>query len=127
MGRFGVGFPHWEWWGFPHWTFIFWTPVRSRSPRAFGDRLGLFDRLDAPPFVGRLAVRPGMAIGQPVERHLAIAGIARAARPGDLDEAQRDGLSDRRSYGVALNSEFREVIKRAGEQSVLLGLASMVE
>ena len=122
---FSGGFPHWCQWVFPHWTFNFWLALRSPRPRAPGDHLGLFDCLDAPPFVGRLLMRSAETIGEPIQGRLPIIGIARAPLPGDRDEAEAHSLTDRRRYSVPLNSEFDEVIKRTGEPAVFLGLAAM--
>jgi hypothetical protein len=121
-----VGFPALGLVGFPALGFYFLAALQLWRARSLGDCCSLFHGLDPPPFVGRLLVRPAVAIRQPIEGRLAKARIPSAALPGDFDEAERDKFTDRRSNRVAFDTELDEMLKRAREPSIFLRLAAVM-
>jgi hypothetical protein len=67
-----------------------------------------------------------MAVGEPIKRRLSKACVTGASSLGDLDEAQCDQFADRRGDSVTMEAELGEVLIRAWEPTVLLGLPAML-
>jgi hypothetical protein len=111
--------------GFRHWTFIFCALLRPCRPGSLCDGLGFREGLDTSPIVGYALVRAGVAVGQPVQRWLAIARIACTALPRDLNEAERDSLTEAWPDRMTVQAELDKVIVSARQEAVMLGLATV--
>jgi hypothetical protein len=110
------------------------TPVgidRRRLPGLSSVALGILNRLDQPPFVGRLVEvsRPrivlGVKVGQPELGGFPICGIAAVSLLGDHDKAEGHSLAQRGRDAVAADPVF-DAVGVGDREPAILVVATMI-
>ena len=71
-------------------------------------------------------MRAPVAICEPVEGRLSKARVSGASTPCNLDKAQRDQFTDRGGDSVTMETELGEMLVRAREFTIFLGLAAVL-
>src|SRR3984957_5789369 len=93
--------------------------------RSIGDGFGLLYVANPAPSIADIFVRAEGSICQQEQSRLAVLRIPGAALLSDLDEAQRDQFADGGGDLIVVDAVLDEVIIRAGEVAVLLGLTAV--